>query len=65
MTEAQMKSLITGTSDLSKASLATRILIGRLRIEARNQPSCLGVKIEELKAFITKNAFAAADLATI
>ena len=40
MNEARLKALITGTSDLSKASLASRVLLNRLRIEARTNPAC-------------------------
>lgn len=65
MDESRIKDLLTSTSDLSKASLATRILVSRLRIEVKAQPASLSGKIEELKAFIAKNAFANADLAHV
>lgn len=65
MNEASLSSLLTSASDLSKASLATRILVSRLRIEVRVQPATLAAKIAEFKAFIAKNDFAAADLAKI
>jgi hypothetical protein len=60
-----MRELLTSTSDLAKASLATRIFISRLRIEVRAQPTQLAAKMDELKAFIAKNAFALSDLATV
>lgn len=63
MDDKKLTALLTGTTDLSKASLATRILVSRLRIEVRAQPATLPAKLEELKAFIAKNAFAGIDLA--
>ena len=55
--------VIQSNQDLSQASLATRILIGRLRIEIRNTPTLLEAKIEELADFAKANVFAADDLA--
>jgi len=63
MDDKRLAALLTGSSDLSKASLATRILLSRLRIELKAKPDTLPAKLEELKAFIAKNAFAATDLA--
>ena len=60
-----IKSLIVTNADLSGMSLATRIFIGRLRIEVANNPACLSDKIAELSGFAGKNAFAATDLALI
>lgn len=65
MNETRLKALITGTSDLSKASLASRVLLNRLRIEARTNPASLPQKVAELAAFIAKHAFAADDFARI
>lgn len=65
MDENRIKDLLTGTADLSKASLATRILVSRLRIEVKAQPASLASKVDELKAFVAKNAFANADLANV
>lgn len=65
MNETRLKALITGTSDLTGASLASRVLLNRLRIEARHNPASLPQKVAELSAFIAKNAFAAADFARI
>lgn len=62
MTDAKFKELITGSGDLARASLATRILISRLRIEARAQPATLAEKVTELRAFVAKNDFAKTDL---
>ena len=63
MNDTQLKALLTGTTNLSQASLATRILVSRLRIEVRAKPDTLFAKRQELKAFIAKNAFAGIDLA--
>jgi hypothetical protein len=63
MDDKRLTALLTGSTDLSKASLATRILVSRLRIEVRAKPDSLPAKLEELKAFIAKNAFAGIDLA--
>lgn len=63
MDDKRLTALLTSTTDLSKASLATRILVSRLRIEVRAKPECLTEKLAELKAFIAKNAFAGIDLA--
>jgi hypothetical protein len=62
MDDQRLEALLTGSSDLSKASLATRILVSRLRIEVRAKPASLPAKLEELKAFIARNAFAGIDL---
>jgi len=40
-----IKSLIVTDANLSGMSLATRIFIGRLRIEVTNNPACLSDKI--------------------
>ena len=63
MDDKRLTALLTGSTDLSKASLATRILVSRLRIEVRAKPDSLPAKLEELKAFIAKNVFAGIDLA--
>ena len=62
MDDTRLAALLTGSSDLSKASLATRILVSRLRIEVKAKPDTLPAKLQELKAFIAKNAFAGVDL---
>ena len=55
--------VLTSQSDLSATSLATRILISRLRREVAAAPATLAAKISELRDFVMKNAFAVADLA--
>lgn len=65
MNETRLKALITGTSDLSKASLASRVMLNRLRVEVRTNPASLPAKLAELSAFIAKHAYAAEDFARI
>ncbi|MGD9917005.1 MAG: hypothetical protein AB7U46_03225 [Paenirhodobacter sp.] len=55
--------VLTSNSDLSTASLATRILISRLRREVASAPGTLAAKIAELRDFVAKNSFATADIA--
>lgn len=64
-TQSKLRALITSEADLSAASLATRIVVGRLRIEVRNAPGLIDTKVQELTAFATANAYAADDLARI
>ena len=61
--DPRWKRVLTSNSDLSSASLATRILVTRLRREVSGAPAALAEKIAELHAFITKNSFARADAA--
>lgn len=63
VTDPRWKRVLTSDSDLSATSLATRILISRLRREVASAPASLAAKIGELRDFIGKNAFAVADTA--
>jgi len=62
-TDPRWSRVLTNESDLSAASLATRILISRLRREVKAAPASLAAKIAELRDFATKNPFAVADVA--
>ncbi len=62
---AQLEQILLSSSDLSSASLATRITVGRLRTEVSGDPSSLSQKVAELTEFAQSNDFAAADLANI
>lgn len=55
--------VLTSNSDLSATSLATRILITKLRREVAGAPAALAVKVAELHSFVTQNSFAHADAA--
>jgi hypothetical protein len=63
--DAKLQKLLVSSDDLSKASLATRIFISRLRIEVGADAGALATKVGELKAFIQQNDYAAADLANL
>lgn len=61
--DPRWKRVLTTNGDLSATSLATRILVSRLRREVAQAPGSLAAKIGELRDFIAKNSFAVADLA--
>ena len=61
-TDPRWKRVLTANTDLSSASLATRILITRLRRDVAAAPASLAAKISELHDFVTKNSFAHADV---
>ena len=61
--DPRWKRVLTSDSDLSATSLATRIMIARLRREVAAAPGALAAKIGELRDFVTKNSFAVADVA--
>ena len=63
LSDPRWKRVLTNNSDLSAASLATRILISRLRREVAEAPGTLIGKIGELRDFVAKNPFAVADAA--
>ncbi|MGH1453456.1 MAG: hypothetical protein ACRBBV_09825 [Paracoccaceae bacterium] len=49
--------------DLSAATLATKILVSRLRREVKSSPHAMADKIAELRAYFEKNGFATKDIA--
>lgn len=55
--------VLQSDSDLSAASLATKILITRLRREVKTAPATLSAHISDLRAYFEKNAFAQSDIA--
>ena len=63
LADPRWKRVLTNDSDLSSASLATRILISRLRREVSDAPATLAAKIGELRDFVAKNSFAVGDVA--
>jgi hypothetical protein len=65
LSETDLLRAINGTSDLAAASLATRIVLNRLRVQARTEPAKLSVLVADLRAFIAKNPAASAELATL
>lgn len=62
---SKLKTLIQSEDNISSASLATRILLGRLRIEVRNNPTLIDAKVTEFMEFVRVNRYAADDLAHI
>ena len=65
MSDPRWRRVLTNDSDVARASLATRILLTRLRGEVRKSPGDLPAKIAELHGFITKNNFAQGDVALL
>jgi hypothetical protein len=61
--DPRWRRVLTSQSDLSAASLATRILISRLRREVELTPSSILENVALLRAFFIKNSFAHADFA--
>lgn len=53
--------VIMSDRDLSQASLGTRLLVGRLRREAKSIPAEIEAKARELYAQVQKNAFMVGD----
>lgn len=62
--DPRLKRVLLSASDVSKASLATRIVLSRLRQEVREVPTSLPAKLQEFAAFFSKHSFAEKDLAT-
>lgn len=63
MTDQRLQFLLTSSEPLPGATLGTRILVNRLRIEARAKPGQLADKIAELRAHVARNPAVAAELA--
>ncbi|GAA4218236.1 hypothetical protein GGQ68_002418 [Sagittula marina] len=60
--DTTLQNVLTSGSDLSQASLATKILVSRLRVDVASQPADLATALSELKSFIAKYPFAQQDL---
>ncbi len=54
---------ICSEKDLSAASLATKILVSRLRQETKSNPAKANEKIAELRKYFDKYTFASKDIA--
>ncbi|NRA30201.1 MAG: hypothetical protein HRU11_08050 [Parvularculaceae bacterium] len=63
--DSVLQRALSSTSDLSDTSLATKILLSRLRREVANDPGSMSAKIDELRAFFAKHTFAERDLAAL
>ena len=55
--------VLSSGSDLADVSLATRLLISRLRREVSGDPGALSGAAAELRDFFAKNPFAQPDIA--
>lgn len=64
LTDDKLRQTITSTADLAGASLVTRIVVNRLRMQVRANPAKLDDKVLELKAFFAQNPDAAREFAT-
>ena len=62
---AKLKALLTSNSDLSKASLGTRIMLTRIRLEVQNNPASIDAVVTELQQTTDTKPQLAADLANI
>jgi len=62
--DPRLKRALLSTSDVSKASLATRIVLSRLRQEVSASPGSLPGKLQEFAAYFAKHTFAERDLAS-
>jgi len=65
VTDPRWQLLISGSSTPAFSSLACKLALQRVRLEARQQPEALPKLVSELHQFFTKNAFAHADAARI
>ncbi len=64
-TSAVFRRTLTSNKDLAEASLATKILVTRLRREVSSQPSSLDKAVGELSAYFAKHQFASKDIAVL
>ena len=64
LTDDKLRQTITSAADLAGASLVTRIVVNRLRMQVRANPAKLDDKVLELKDFFAKNPDAAREFAT-
>lgn len=62
---AKLNALLTSNSDLSKASLGTRIMLTRMRLEVQNNPATIDAVVSELQQTTDTKPQLAADLANI
>ncbi|WP_108263153.1 hypothetical protein [Mangrovicoccus ximenensis] len=64
-TAAVFRRTLTSSKELGDASLATKILVTRLRREVSSQPSALDKAVTELSAYFSKHQFASKDIAVL
>lgn len=61
-TDPRWERVLTSESNVSSASLATKILISRLRIQVKLNPNALTPAINEFRSYFLNNDFARADV---
>ncbi|WP_138464979.1 hypothetical protein [Poseidonocella sp. HB161398] len=62
---AVFRRTLTSNKDLGGASLATKILVTRLRRQVSDTPSALDQAIRELSSYFDKHQFASKDMAAL
>ena len=65
MTDLCWRRLLTSPSCPEFTSLATKLTVGRLRQDVREEPAALAPAIREIVGFFNKNEFASRDLKLI
>jgi hypothetical protein len=61
-TDPRWKNILTEPGCPEFSALATKLTVGRLRRDVKQQPSALQRAVEELHSFFAGNGFAHADL---
>jgi hypothetical protein len=56
------KELLSGVRDPPFDSLATKLLVGRLRQKVRSEPGSVAAAVDEICHYFTANSFARRDL---
>lgn len=64
-TDTRWSRVLKSSTDLANVSLATRLLVSRLRREAQANPAAVSSAAEELREFFMKNPFAQPDIAKL
>jgi hypothetical protein len=57
--------LLSGQSDPAFSSLATKLLVTRLRQIVRNDPNSISAAVDEIFQYFTTNPFAQCDLSKL
>ncbi len=63
--DPRWEKLLSGVTDPAFTALATKLMVGRLRQQVKQQPDALRKAVEELRQYFSTNVFAQRDLALI
>ncbi|MGG7566146.1 hypothetical protein ACQ5SO_08300 [Rhodovulum sp. DZ06] len=63
--DARWSRVLQSSTDLANVSLATRLLVSRLRREADENPASVASATIELREFFVKNPFAQPDISKL